>query len=124
MPQSTVWNQDDICFLSRTGQKIIQQLPSAVTASSTQPILYFLTSPPPALAWAIWHEMRLPVDTDPKTLLHIHFLPVPPLNLPQHYTPPDGFHFYLGVDTHLNTELRSVPEGNFNTGAAWFTVKY
>lgn len=99
---------------------------SAATVRFTPPVLHFLTSHSPALAWAVWHGMRLPTDTDPNTLF---FLPLIFNNITLHLM--CSFFFYVfffvcffGVDKNFNTDVRSVLEGNFNTRLAWLTVKY
>lgn len=61
---------------------------------STRLILPNLSSA--SFTWAVWQELRLPVDTD----LHINLL-LPPLT-PLHYAPPDVFHFYLARSQHTS----------------------
>lgn len=122
MPQSTVWNQSGHCFFSRPGANNYST--ASCAALLLQCLSYTLTSHSSALAWAVWHRIRLPVDTVPASPFFTFTLSLClPHKLSQDCTPSDGLHFYLGL-THLNIELWSVPEGNCNREAIFFTVKY
>lgn len=63
MPQSTVWNQSGHCFFSRPGANNYST--ASCAALLLQCLSYTLTSHSSALAWAVWHRIRLPVDTVP-----------------------------------------------------------
>lgn len=100
-------------FFFKAGQQQIWILAPSINFKTT--ILYFSASQSPALARAIWHGQRLPVDTDPRiAFTHYTSFPFSILSF-DNITPHMMGCILFSDDTHLNTDLWTVPEGNFKT---------